>query len=128
MDSKLIQNITESRLTYLDENGEENFIDFALCYKNYLKRYLSPENLAEIKNNKTDEELEKYIERRKAWREIAVRNILGARVESQAWRSSVPYIEFYTDPPTLFEFTEQEDFQKIRWAIEKAGWKTFDLS
>lgn len=49
MDSKQIQYITESGLTYLDENGEENFIDFALCYENYLKKYLSPENLAEIK-------------------------------------------------------------------------------
>jgi hypothetical protein len=124
MDGKQIRKVTPEGVVYLDENGDEQFIDFAACYKNYFTRRTSPEEWEVIKkvNNKTDVDWEWYVERVKRWREVGGRQILTPPL------ADGPYIEFHTEPSTRFKFETEQEFQKVRNAIGRTGWKTGDLS
>ena len=119
-----IRDITADGLVYLDENGDTVFIDFSVCYENYMRRFMNPQSLDRIKevNHLDDEGMKKLIERRKDWKEVASRNVL-----TPPWADG-PYIEFHAEPPIRFEFTTKDEFWKVRSTIEQFGWKTFDLS
>jgi hypothetical protein len=102
VDSKQIIAITHDGLSFLDNHGNEQWIDFAECYQNYLRESLAPP-----------------VER---WKQVGVRNIL-----TPPWADG-PFIEFHTDPPIRFQFETEEDFYKARKTIEAGGWSTMDLS
>jgi hypothetical protein len=121
IDGSQIREITSQGIRYMDADGEEQFIDFAACYDNYVKERLSPERWALYKelNPKADNDWDHYVERIKSDKEVAQRNILSSRF---------PYIEFYTQPPTRFKFASEEAYREVRQAIEEAGWRTGDLS
>ncbi|MCQ3930886.1 MAG: hypothetical protein DPW16_10550 [Chloroflexi bacterium] len=92
MDGKNIREVTSKGVSYIDDDGQEQFIDFETCYQNYLKSFEDHEYIENIRQqSKDDAELQKWLERRKAWREVGVRNIL-----QPPWADG-PYIEFYTE-------------------------------
>jgi len=127
MDGSRIRSITAEGLLYVDDDGREHFIDFAECYAYYVRKTTAPEYIEQIKElnpqSQWDEEgINKYIQKRVAWREVALRNVLG-----EPWDDG-PYIEFHTEPGIRFKFSTQEEFYKVRYAIEQFGWRTFDLS
>jgi hypothetical protein len=145
IDGSRIQRITAEGLFYLDENDQEQFIDFQACYKRQFSRFMEPERLKRYQeiNHMTEEQLEKSIQRRKNAKMVADRNVIGRPM------GTAPYIEFYTDPPIRFEFATKEAFNEIRMRIEflapmppnsatqeeldaffadQTGWLTFDLS
>lgn len=130
MDGKRIQSITEKGITYLDENGAEKFIDFAVCSENDIRKHLQPAYLARYKelNKLTDEDLENAIEKFKQSKVVADRNILGTPTEDNVWGNGIPYIEFYTEPPCRFEFENEKAFRHVQYTIAEWGWMTFDLS
>jgi hypothetical protein len=37
-----------------------------------------------------------------------------------------PSIQFYTEPPTRFEFATLESLYEIAYKVKKAGWRTND--
>jgi hypothetical protein len=120
MDGKRIKDITSEGITYLDDEGHEQFIDFAECYANYVKKETSPEYREQMKqlNNWTDADWEKDWEKMADWKQVGYRDF-GAKP---------PYIELQTEPRTFFTFATQEEFQKARMAIFRAGWQTSDLA
>src|SRR5688572_11161498 len=102
VDSKQIISITKDGLSFLDDDGNEHWIDFAECYQNFLQ-----------------ETHALSIER---WKQVGVRNIL-----TPPWAEG-PYIQFHTNPPIRFQFATEKDFYEVRQAVESGGWFTMDLS
>src|SRR5689334_17759805 len=98
MDEKNIIEITSEGLTYMDENGENQFIDFAVCWQHYLNTWNDPIKLQQFKEvnpSSTDEKLEENIKWMRTLKEIGGRDF------------AIPYIQFYTEPPTRFIFTSR---------------------
>jgi hypothetical protein len=124
MNGKQIQKITSEGLIYLDEKGEERFIDFLACYEKELQRFMNPDNLKRIQdiNGFNAEQLEQSIQRHKEWKVVADRSIIGEPI------GTAPYIEFYTEPLIRFEFDTKDEFQKVRHSIEQERWRTSDRS
>jgi hypothetical protein len=147
IDGARIQRVTKEGLYYLDDEGKEVFIDFQACYERKLAEFMQPESLKRFRAanlGSSEEQLAKFIERRKEYRTVADRNSIGGEPMGTA-----PYIEFYTDPPTRFVFETQEKFEELRSSIEylsamppdsatkeqweayfaqETGWSTYDLS
>ncbi|MBI5931601.1 MAG: hypothetical protein HY862_19995 [Chloroflexi bacterium] len=125
MDGTNIREVTSKGITYVDDDGQEQFIDFEACYQNYLKRFEDPhfrERLRQL-NKLNVIGLRITIKRLKAWREVGARNVLGP-----PWDNG-PYIEFHTEPPIRFQFETREDmYDLLLDTVRKAGWQTFDLS
>jgi hypothetical protein len=124
MDGKRIKAVTPEGISYLDDEGFAQFIDFAECYANYVRKQTSPETWERLKdvNNKTDSDWEWHLERVKKWKEIGARQPL-----TPPWADG-PYIEFHTDPPIRFKFDTQEEYQNVISAIRQTNWVTFDQS
>lgn len=124
MDGHRIKRVTNEGLFYLDDHDEEQFIDFALCHRNHIESHSTPEALqfAKTANNMTDDALREHIVDLNDWKVVANRNFDGYP------DSLNPYIEFYTQPPIRFNFQTREEFELIRRAIHKAGWRTFDIT
>lgn len=115
---KRIVNITQQGIRYLDETGAEYLIDFDTCRRNWVA-YVS---------QGTD---------------FTPKEMTDAETVCIGWRNSIaqpPYIEFFTEPRTRFEFLEtlfdrifdrdkcRRNFQTLQQKILDAGWKTLDLS
>lgn len=100
------------------------FIDFSECLENYASTHYSSDNLRRMQelNQWDDEQSEKYRRASYTCRLVADRNIL-----EPPWDTG-PYIEFYTDPPTRFNFDSKEEFHTVRMTLEQYGWQTHDLS
>src|SRR5262245_26288824 len=103
MNGKQILDIKADGLTYVDDEGNKQFINFAECFENYFHEATSPEYIERMKELNPQmqwdkEGVENYIEKRRRWREIADRCILG-----KPWADG-PYIEFHTEPPIRFDF------------------------
>lgn len=127
--SQQVKEVRQDGIVYIDDAGDEQFIDFELCYQNYLKQQLSPESIESYKalNNKTDDDVPEHIERTKNWRAIADRNVLGDDFMSGA--NNPPYFEFYTKPRVRIEFKNRERLNLMRALIEsKFRWRTSDLT
>jgi hypothetical protein len=69
-----------------------------------------------------DERLERFLQKIKQLKEIGKRNPL-----KPPWADG-PYIEFYTEPATRFQFTNYDEYTRILKIIGEAGWRTFDQS
>jgi hypothetical protein len=113
---KKIKNITPNGITYINELGEDNFIDFKKCNENWIQYRKRTENL----NDETVEQI------KKSDRYVGQRNIC----------SDHKFIEFFTYPKfTRFEFQETAErqdseklFSNLKNSITLAGWTTLDLS
>ena len=118
MDGKQIREVTPQGIVYLDHNGEEQFIDFAECYENYVKRRTTPEYWEDFKtlNHKTDADWDGYVEWVKRWKEVGVRDVLDL------------YIEFYTIPSIRFNFSSKDDYHGVEGAVRRARWRLFDMT
>jgi hypothetical protein len=118
MDGAQIREITPEGLTYVDEEGKLQFIDFEACYQKHMTAFMKPEHLERYKeiNYMTDEDLQARLELMKDWKEIGGRDLYG----------NPPYIEFYSDPPVRFEFADVNEFHRVRYLVHKGGWHTFD--
>jgi hypothetical protein len=119
-----IRQITPRGLTYTDERGEERFIDFAECFERYVAEQTRPEGWERHRqlNPGRDPDPAAYEARLRRFRQVGLRNILGP-----PWGSG-PFIELHTDPPTRFQFATEAEYDEARAAIERAGWRTADLS
>jgi hypothetical protein len=125
LDGKQIKEVTPQGIIYLDDNGEEKFIDFAGCHENYVRRMTTPEYWERHKqmNRLTDADWDDHMEQVKSSGFVADRDVTGG-----FHKAGGPYIEFYTKPSTRFVFASEEEFQNVRVAISRARWQTFDLS
>jgi hypothetical protein len=129
MDARQINNITSAGLVYTDANGTEAFIDFSVCYANYLKHVTSPEHLKDMRevNRWTDADERRYVQERGEWKEVAARGEDGFPWSAHPEKG--PCIAFYTEPPIRFVFAPGDDaFYKVCASIRRMGWRTVDLS
>ncbi len=123
-DGSRIRAVTEKGLTYEDDNGEEQFIDFQQCYETNLAAWLSNDSRVSLmtQNQMSDEDWNFFVERIKAVKTVGKRNIL-----TPPWADG-PFLEFLTSPPVRFKFNTQDSWRTVRHAIESFGWRTHDLS
>jgi hypothetical protein len=122
---KEIRAITPDGVAFVDETGEEGFIDFAACHQSYVARRTNPAAWQRFKqlNRLHDRDFKRYVRKVQQWKEVGQRdNGSGPGSDGQ------PFITFYTDPPSKFVFSSQEEYEKVRNAIWEAGWQTFDLT
>lgn len=105
---KQIRNVTEKGLEYVDENGDDQYIDFEACYENFLNTL----------HFDLEDNPEQQREINKKWKRVGQRDFSG----------HPPYIEFFTDPVARFEFASIDEFHQLRYQVEKAGWRTIDLA
>ena len=106
---KQVQSVTRERLKYIDDNGVTQFIDLRRCSQNWIEYHRQY-------NENVDED-NAYV----AWRNIC---------------ANPPYILFFTDPKTKFEFKpdptsdcEAEDgFYLLQRQLRRVGWLTMDLA
>lgn len=126
LDESSIIEATDKGILYQTEDGTKALIEFSACYENHLKMWSDPERLEHVKkiNNMEDERLARFITRIKQTKDVGKRNPL-----TLPWADG-PYIEFFTEPPIRFRFTNNtgDGYKHILDVIYKAGWKTFDQS
>ncbi|MBZ0289270.1 MAG: hypothetical protein K8I30_16745 [Anaerolineae bacterium] len=120
MDGTRIKDITSEGITYLDDDGNEQFIDFAACFANYMQKVTSPEYCERMKqlNNWSQEDWEAYLQRMRNWKRVGQRDF-GAKP---------PYVEFLTDPVIRFEFETMDEFYQVSGRVRKVRWNTMDLA
>jgi hypothetical protein len=131
LNAKQIRDVTSDGVRYVDDQGLEQFIDFAACYDRYVMLRTTPQYWERVKqlNNYTDADWNGYVRRVKNWWEVGSRNILGDyKNEDGQTVFGFPYIEFHTDPPIRFVFEDKGEWHTVRNIIEAAKWRTFDLS
>jgi hypothetical protein len=117
MDEKNIFEITSEGLTYMDETGKWQFIDFAGCYQRYADQWSDPvylKGFKEVNSTRSDEELEASIKFLRTVKEIGGRDF------------SIPFIALYTDPRTEFYFSSRDEYDKVVYLVRKAGWRLMD--
>ena len=97
---KTITNISSNGIDYIDDEGEQQFIDFESCHKN------------DIDARSTDQ-LRAFYKRLK-------------RVAIRLTFREPPAIEFFTVPRTHFEFSTREKIWEVVRTIKEAGWRIGD--
>jgi hypothetical protein len=117
IDGARIQRVTQEGLFYLDDEGREKFISFALCHLNYVMEFV--DRSQQYTREKRDSEIQ--------WRRTHKR-IADTGSGGYPFDSDLPCMEFFTNPPSLFEFATYEIFSEIRRVIWDYGWMTFDRS
>jgi hypothetical protein len=130
--NKMVKEIRQDGIVYLDSDGNEQFIDFEQCYQNHLKKCLSPEGIEDYKrlNHKADADVADHIASMKKWWVIADRNVLGDGVRvDKTVKYGLPYFEFYTEPRVRIEFESKDELWVMRNKLEREyHWRTFDLT
>jgi hypothetical protein len=124
-----IKEVRQDGIVYVDATGDEQFISFKSCYQNYFERRLSRQSSQ--KRSKVIRMLYRFVaewsERRKGWRAVADRNVLGDDFMRGA--NNPPYFEFYTTPRIRIEFDSREALDTMRYLIERQfRWRTSDLT
>lgn len=115
MNETNIIEILPSGLLYRDEHDENQFIDFANCYQNYLAGWDDPEQIAGLRRaNPTlsDEGLEQ--------------SLSNIRAFPQVGESDFGYALFYTEPITKFTFTNEDARITFFLAVHGSGWALYD--
>jgi hypothetical protein len=122
LNAKQIREVTPEGIRYVNEQGLEQFIDFAKCYQNFVKKWTSPEFWEQHKqvNNLTDADWDRHVERVMKWKEIGRSQPL-----EPPW-SDGPFVAFHTEPPIHFKFETLDEYMNLMSGILKTGWKTFD--
>jgi len=132
--SKQVKELRQDGIVYLDDAGNEQFIDFETCYQRYLAWQLHPEHLEamKIRSQMTDDALDEYVQRLKnpRWKYIANRNVLGNQdIKGSFIDKGAPYFEFYSAPAIRIEFATQDELWQMREKLEHTfKWRTNDLS
>lgn len=104
---KEITSITSDGISYSDDEGNLQYIDFKSCHQNFL--------IDEEKTWGSD-----YTEDRKEFYQAS--KYVGIRLTFRV----PPAIEFYTVPRTNLEFPTRERLYEVAYKIKKAGWRTRD--
>jgi hypothetical protein len=121
MDGKQIQEVTAEGIRYIDENGDEQFIDFKACYQNYERSRTSAEYRERItRHNSSEEAWNRHLEHVEKWKEVGRRHF--------SMRAEDCYIEFFTEPPTRLVFKSPTEFMMVQRLTQKVGWHTYDLT
>lgn len=127
-----IQSITERGIAYHNESGATVFIYFEACYQNHLDTRLSQDAYEQyLAANPTQPiSYDVYAARRRAWREVGHRNVMGEYV---GWLANMiyegrgkPFVVLHTQPPTAIECESHETFQELCDAITQYGWDIFN--
>ena len=123
-----VKQMDKTSITYVDDNGDEQFIDFEACYQQYLERRLNPKAIENMKNANNDFDLEKYIKRTKTWKEIGKRNFEGDYWLTKTKIDS-PFIQFHSVPMIILKFKDKDEYGVYQSKIEhEYGWHTFDMT
>jgi hypothetical protein len=122
VDGSRIKGVTSIGISYLDDEGFAQFIDFAECYANFVRQKTDSDYWEHHKENNrlTDTDWERHLSRLERWREIGENQPL-----SPPWADG-PYTQFHTEPPIRFKSLTREQFEKIFKVIKQAGWKLLD--
>ena len=113
---KIIKNITAEGIAYVDDLGNDCFVDFKECNRNWIQYRIRTEKL-----HANEFENLKQIDKCVGQRDIC---------------ADPKFIEFFTSPKfTRFNFEKsaeyqnpEENFTKTQERILTAGWTTLDLS
>ncbi len=107
----VIKEIDEKGIVYVDEAGEELFLDLKACNENWLAYRKRTEALS-------DEEV------------IALRGQDKTVGHRNASNGDTCFIEFFSRPFMRIEFSkfEKDQFNQWRDAVWESGWTTWDLS
>lgn len=113
--------VTQDGLRYCQNKGQEIYIDFRVCRKNWVSQV---NNSRDFSTSTLTEEQSHSV----GWRDISVHP---------------PYIEFFTEPRIRFEFSKPksgliryfqrllgqgDEFNKLEFSLRRFGWATLDLS
>jgi hypothetical protein len=104
---KIITNITPEGITYLDDNNNQQFIDFEICHQNNLRYHQK-----RLGEDYTEEQRE-FWEKSKF---IALRYAL----------SQPPSLLFYTIPSIEIHFPSKSRLYDVVVYMKKMGWRTHD--
>ena len=104
---KEITSVIPNGINYVDEEGNQQFIDFESCHQN---------NLMDVEKRWGSQYTD---EAREFWQRA---KYVGIRFTL----SDPPAIEFYTVPRIRFEFSTRDRLYEILTGIKKAGWRTND--
>jgi hypothetical protein len=130
--SSQICEITEKGISYLDDSGEDGFIDFHQCYLNYLKPRLTVNAYERLKSQNPTMNFDpvSYANRIIGWKEIGHRNSLGDFIGTQYVvnyeGNGKPFAWFYTEPVLVFEFGTAEELFAFFHQIFRFGWMLWD--
>ncbi|MEO8609217.1 MAG: hypothetical protein ABI690_15105 [Chloroflexota bacterium] len=119
MDSKQIQEITTQGIIYINDEGNKQFIDFTECLNTYLKWELS----APVTTPRR-------VEAARMSKRVGEINYLGDIELSTTGTDddSPPYVIFYDDQLTRFEFSDQDECAEFHQKMMDIGWRVFDLT
>ncbi len=107
----MIKKVTSKGIYYVNQFGEDSFLDFKECNKNWLKYKARQENLGD--------------------EQISFLRKEDTTVGQRYVTNESSFIEFFTKPFTKFEFKcpdQIEKFDELVILIFKYGWKTIDWS
>jgi hypothetical protein len=120
MDSKQIQEITAQGIVYTNDAGDKQFIDFTDCFNTFLKWELS----APVTTPRRAEAA-------RMSKQVGEINYLGDILDLSATGSdgfTAPYVLFYDDQVTRFEFSGQDECAEFHQKMMDVGWLVFDLT
>ena len=116
IDGARIQRVTKEGLFYLDDEGREKFISFALCHLNYVMEFV--DRSQHLSRERRQEEIK--------WRRTL--KCVGDKSSIGSPFSELPCMQFYTNPPILFEFVTEDEFQVFQRSLREYGWSAYDRS
>lgn len=104
-----VTSVSQRRVEYLDEAGQERFIDLEQCARNWVRYYHEHEQ---------DFVWVDSAESAATWNSRCV----GQR----GALDDPPWVEFMNERRTRFEFASCEAISALLGPLSKAGWHTFD--
>ena len=128
-----IREISPKGITYTEEDDSEGFIDFEMCFQNFLKPRLSQEAYNEhMALNPTNyyKTYDEYVEKTMKSPEVGRRNVGGNKdgYFKEDPKSGKPYFVFYDEPQIAIEFEDSNELAKVRRMMREHNWYTFDVT
>lgn len=124
-----VKQMGKTGITYVDDKGDEHFIDFEACYHLNVKRKLSPEYIKKLRKLNTDFDEAHHTRIVKGIKEIGQRNVTGESFSSDKLDIGLPYFHFYSDPQTLLKFADEEEYREYIYIIgSETDWFLTDIS
>jgi len=120
MDSKQIQEITAEGILYTDNDNNKKFIAFEDCFNTFLKWEFSVPIITQ-----------KKAELIRAVKQVGEIDYIGEKLEpwiTESTNVNQPYVLFYDDKLTTFEFAEQNECAEFHKKVTQSGWNLFDRS
>jgi hypothetical protein len=110
--SARVTSVTQQRVEYLDEAGQEQFVDLEQCARNWARSSKDPEQEFSLVPGASAESAATWNSRC-----VGQRGALG----------DTPWVEFMNERHTRFEFgTYEAIYADLLGPLAKAGWQTFD--